>query len=83
MPAIFTRVLALNNLNFLSYNFYLLLYTFVFILDDIIVVSLAVITLSKFGLSEKYNYWATLIGGLLILILGLLLIFKPQLLMFA
>lgn len=83
LPAIFTRILALNGLNFLSYNFYLLLYTLIFMLDDIIVLSLAVITLSRFGLSEKYNYWATLIGGLLILILGILLILKPQLLMFA
>ena len=82
LPAIFTRVLAMNQLNYLSYNIYLLLYTFVFMLDDIIVLSLAIITLSRFKFAEKYNYWATLIGGLLILILGILLVFKPGLLMF-
>jgi len=43
---------------------------------------LAVITLSRISFTEKYNYWATLIGGLLIFILGILLIFKPELLMF-
>ena len=82
LPAIYTRVLALQELNSLSYYLYLLLYTFIFMLDDIIIFSLAVITLSKFGFTEKYNYWATLIGGLLILTLGILLIFKPELLMF-
>lgn len=82
IPAVFTRILALNQLSGVSHYFYLLLYTFVFMLDDIIVFSLAIITLRKIGFTEKYNYWATLIGGLLILILGILLIFKPSLLMF-
>jgi len=82
IPAIFTRILTLSQVSTLSYYLYLLLYTFVFILDDLIIFSLAVITLSRVGFTEKYNYWATLIGGLLILILGILLIFKPELLMF-
>lgn len=83
LPALFTRILALNNLNILSYYFYLLLYTFIFMLDDLIIFSLAIITLRKIGFTEKYNRWTTLIGGLLILILGILLIFKPGFLMFA
>jgi thiol-disulfide isomerase/thioredoxin len=82
LPAIYTRVLALNKLGSLSYYLYLLLYTFIFMLDDIIVLSLAIITLSRIGFTEKYNYWATLIGGLLIFALGILLIFKPEFLMF-
>lgn len=82
IPALFTRILALNELSSVSYYFYLLLYTLVFMLDDLIVFSLAMITLKRVGLGERYNYWATLIGGLLILILGILLIFKPSLLMF-
>jgi len=82
LPATFTRILALNPLSTFSYYFYLFLYTFVFMLDDLIVFSLAVITLSRISLTEKYNYWSTLIGGLLIFVLGILLIFKPELLMF-
>jgi len=82
LPAIFTRVLALNNLNVLSYYFYLLLYTIVFMLDDMIIFALAIITLRKIGFTEKYARWSTLIGGLLIFILGILLIFRPHFLMF-
>jgi len=82
LPAIYTRILALNPLSTLSYYLYLLLYTFVFMLDDLIIFSIAVITLSRIGFTEKYNYWATLIGGLLMFGLGILLIFKPEFLMF-
>ncbi len=83
LPATFTRILALNQLSALSYYLYILLYTFVFMLDDLVIFSLAVITLSRIGFTEKYNYWATLIGGLIILTLGILMIFKPEILMFA
>jgi len=82
LPAIYTRILTLSQISTLSYYFYLLLYAFIFMLDDLIVLSLAIITLSRIGFTEKYNYWSTLIGGLLILILGILLIFKPEFLMF-
>lgn len=82
LPATFTRILALNPLSTLSYYFYLFLYTFIFMLDDLLVFSLALITLRKIGFTDKYHRWSTLIGGLLIFILGILLIFKPQFLMF-
>ncbi len=82
LPAIFTRVLALNNVSAFNYHLYLVLYTFIFMLDDLIIFSIAVFTLSKIGFTEKYNYWATLVGGVLIFLLGVLLIFKPEALMF-
>lgn len=83
LPALYTRILALNQISSLNYYLYLLLYTFIFILDDLIVFFVAATTLSKINFGEKYNYWSTLIGGLLMLILGILLIFNPQLLMLA
>jgi len=82
LPAIYTQVLALNKLSPLSYYLYLLLYTIVFMADDLIVFCLALITFKKIGLSTRYNYYSSLIGGLVILILGLLLIFKPNWLVF-
>jgi thiol-disulfide isomerase/thioredoxin len=82
LPAIYTRILSLSQLSSLNYYLYLLLYTFIFMLDDLTVFTVAVITLNKIGFTEKYTKWSTLIGGLLILILGLLLIFKPDFLVF-
>ena len=52
-------------------------------LDDIIVFSLAVLTLRKLGFTDKYAKWSALLGGLLMLLLGAALIFKPELLTFA
>ena len=82
LPAIYTRILTLSQLSSMAHYFYLLLYTFIFMLDDLIIFSIAVVTLSKIGFTEKYTKWSTLIGGLLIFILGLLLIFKPDFLVF-
>lgn len=82
LPACFTRILALNQLAPLTYYLYLLLYTFIFMLDDLIIFTIAIITLSKIGFTEKYNYWATLVGGLIVIILGLLLLFRPGILIF-
>lgn len=82
LPTIYTRILAMSDISSLSHYLYLLLYTFIFILDDIIIFSVAVIALSKLNFTEKYNYWTTLLGGILIFVLGLLLIFKPELLIF-
>ena len=82
LPAIYTRILTLNQLSRITYYLYLLFYAFLFMLDDLVIFSLAIITLSRVKFSEKYNYWSTLIGGVLIFILGILLIFKPELLMF-
>ncbi len=82
LPAIYTKVLSMSDLNPVSYYLYLLLYTFVFMLDDLIIFFIALITLNKIGFTDKYTKWSTLIGGLLILILGLLLIFRPDFLIF-
>jgi len=82
LPAIYTKILSLSQLSSFGYYLYLLLYTLIFMLDDFIIFTIAIITLNKIGFTEKYTKWSTLIGGLLILILGILLIFKPDLLMF-
>ncbi|MAF20189.1 MAG: hypothetical protein CMI55_00740 [Parcubacteria group bacterium] len=82
LPAIYTRVLSLSNLSSSAYYLYLLLYTIIFMLDDMIVFAIAMITLSRVGFTDRYAKWSMLIGGLLIIILGLLLIFKPDFLAF-
>jgi glutaredoxin len=82
LPAVFTKVLSMSELGVFSYYSYLLLYTIIFMLDDIIVFVLAMVTLRMVNFTERYSHWATLIGGLLIFLIGFLLIFKPEILMF-
>ena len=82
-PTMFTRILALQNLSQFQYYLYLIFYDIFYMLDDFAVFGVAFFTLSSFGFSEKYNRYSTLAAGVLILILGALLILKPELLMFA
>lgn len=82
LPAMFTQVLAMNNLSTVQYYLYILLYVFFFMLDDLVVFFIAMFTLRMTGLSSKYARYTNLIGGILMVIIGLLLIFRPQVLMF-
>lgn len=82
LPAVFTQVLAISDLPIWRYYAYLLLYIFFFMLDDLIVFILAMITFKQIGISGKYSRYSRLIGGILITAIGLLLIFKPEWLMF-
>lgn len=79
-PAVYTQVLAMNNMTGWHYYAYILLYIFFFMLDDLIIFFIAMFTLQATGLTTKYTRASRLIGGILMLIIGLLMIFKPELL---
>ncbi|MFA7688908.1 MAG: hypothetical protein WCX96_02330, partial [Bacilli bacterium] len=82
LPVIFTQILALNELSSIQYYLYILLYMIFFMIDDILVFFLAMTTLKLTGISTKYGKASHIIGGILMIIIGLLLIFNPGLLMF-
>ena len=52
-PALFTRILTLRDLPTASYYGYMLLYIAAYMLDDIIILSIGVIMLSRHRLQEK------------------------------
>lgn len=81
LPLLFTQILALNNLSKLSYMIYILIYIFFFLMDDIIVFVIAMFTLKITGISNKYSKYSHLIGGIIMLLIGLLMIIKPEWLM--
>jgi hypothetical protein len=60
----------------------MLLYIFIFMLDDLFVFFTAMLTLEMAGISTKYSRFSHLVGGALMTIIGLLLIFKPEWLVF-
>ncbi|HDQ88642.1 MAG TPA: hypothetical protein ENN92_00630 [candidate division WWE3 bacterium] len=82
LPAIFTQILALNNLAPWQYYFYIFVYIFFFMLDDLVVFFISMKTLEMTGITTKYTRASRLIGGILMLLIGLLIIFKPEVLMF-
>ena len=83
LPLLFTQILALNDLNSFEYMVYILIYIFFFLIDDLVVFIVAMCTLKLTGITTKYNSWSHLIGGILMIIIGILLIFKPGILMFS
>ena len=82
LPVVYIQVLSMSNLSPLAYYLYLGLYILVFMLDDLFIFLLAVFSLEMVKLTAKYSRVSHLIGGVVLLIIGALLIFKPELLMF-
>lgn len=82
LPVLFINVLALNDVNFIEKCIYIFIYIFFFLIDDIIVFFVAMFTLNIKALSTKYTKYSHLIGGIIMLIIGILMIFKPEWLMF-
>jgi len=82
LPAVYTQILAMNELPSWQYYAYILLYIFFFMLDDLIVFTTAMLTLEMTGITTKYARYSRLVGGTVMLLIGLLLILKPELLMF-
>ncbi|OGB63735.1 hypothetical protein A2X44_04695 [candidate division CPR3 bacterium GWF2_35_18] len=83
LPVVFTQILTLSKVSSWQYYAYMFLYIFFFMIDDLFVFFTAMITMEMTGISGKYSRFSHLIGGFLMIIIGLLLIFKPELLMFS
>ena len=73
-PALFTRILTLKKLDGLSYYGYLALYDLAYMLDDLVILSIGIITLSQRRLHEKEGRWLKLISGLVMVGLGIYLL---------
>ena len=83
IPAVYTHVLATSDVSPLAYYGYLLLYIVVFMMDDMLVFVIAMVTLRQTGLVGTYARYSHLIGGSVLLIVGSLLLFRPDLLAFS
>ena len=82
LPAVYAQVLALNQLPRLNYYLYILVYIVFFMLDDLVVFVIAMITLRAIGIESKFSRWSKLIGGVVMFLIGASLLFKPELLSF-
>lgn len=82
LPVMFIEILSLNNLTAIEEIIYIVLYMLFFLLDDFVIFVIAMTTLSLTSVSSKYGNLSKLIGGILMLFIGLLLMFKPEWIMF-
>jgi glutaredoxin len=83
LPVVFTQILAFNEVPMLARYAYLALYILMYMLDDLVIFAIAVLTLQATGLTTKYRRFTLIFGGLLMYALGLLLIFAPEALTFS
>lgn len=77
-PAVYTHILAARDLPWWSYYGYLGLYNLAYIMDDAVMVTIAVVTLQRHKLQERAGRWLKLVSGLLMLTLGSVLLAKPE-----
>ena len=82
LPLIFTQILAMNKIGGIAKLIYVLIYILFFMIDDIIVFVIAMFTFKVTGISTKYTKYSHLIGGIIMLIIGILMILKPEWIMF-
>jgi hypothetical protein len=81
-PAIYTRILTLQNFSTTQYYLYLVLYNVVYVIPLAVIVGIFAWKMGGRKLNEKEGRILKLIGGLLMLALGIILLVKPQILMF-
>jgi uncharacterized membrane protein len=78
LPAIYTRVLTLRALSWWEYYGYLALYNAAYVVDDAIMVAVAVTTLSRLKLQERGGRWLKLVSGVVMVGLGAVLVAAPR-----
>lgn len=79
-PAIYTRVLTLRNMPSYMYYAYLALYNVIYVIPLAVIVGIFTVTLGRKKIGEKEGRILKLISGGLMLILGIILLFRPELL---
>ncbi len=82
LPAVYTQALALHSLPRLQYYLYLLFYIVIFMLDDMLVFSIAMLSFKAVGIESRYVNISRLIGGVVMIWIGYAMLFRPSLLTF-
>lgn len=83
IPQTFTQILHLSSFSLAEKVWYIALYIIAYMIDDLIVFGIALYSIEKLGITQKYARASNFLGGFLMLLLGLLLVFAPQLLAFS
>ena len=78
LPALYTNILMQQGFSSSARYAYLALYIAAYMVDDTLMVSIVVITLSKRKLQETQGRWLKLISGAAILLLGIIMLLRPE-----
>jgi glutaredoxin len=78
LPALYTSILSQQGYGLLDRYGYLLLYILAYMFDDTLMVAGVVASLSRFKLQETGGRWLKLVSGSVTLLLGLVMLFRPE-----
>lgn len=78
LPALYTRILTMRELSTMTYHAYLALYDLFYMLDDALVLGVAIYTLSHHRLQQREARWLKLLSGTVMLGLGVVLLAQPD-----
>jgi len=79
LPAIFTQMLSIANIDLATKYMYIGIYDFFFMLDDFIIFGLAIWAYNS-DWTTKYSGYSKILGGIIMFLIGVMLLFFPQLL---
>jgi uncharacterized membrane protein YidH (DUF202 family) len=82
LPFLFSQILAYNDLSAGTNYLYIGLYVFFFLLDDLIVFAVAMLTLKVTGISNKYGKVSQVLGGIIMIAIAIMLIWFPEIIRF-
>ena len=78
----FSEILTLNEVSNTGKIIYSLIYILFFLIDDIVIFIIAMKTMEIKVISNKFGKYSHSIGGLIMLLIGFLIMVKPEWLMF-
>ena len=82
LPVMFSEILAFNNVGSGMKIVYCLIYVLFFLIDDIVIFIIAMKTLEIKAISNKFGKYAHLIGGIIMILIGIIMVYKTEWLMF-
>jgi len=81
IPQAYTKILEINALGFMERQWYILIFTLGYMLDDVVVFALAIWGYGRLqAQGGAYAQLSLLVGGILMTILGVILLLNPELL---
>jgi hypothetical protein len=80
LPVVYSTMLAFHELSIFESALYILVYVIFFIFDDLLIFTIAAVSFRVTGISNKYAKYSNLIGGIIMIGLGILLLFFPEIL---
>ncbi len=83
LPAIYTRVLSIQEISTLTKYVYMALYNLYYVIPLAIIVGIFVVTMGKHRFEEKHAKVLKLVSGVLMLTLGAILVINPDFLVFS